>query len=46
MNNERDRIERKMLRRHNVLLGYVLIGMFIMAVGAMCATLIFGDHVW
>jgi hypothetical protein len=42
--NDRNRIERKFLRTQNKALGWALIAMVILAVGALCAQMIFGHH--
>ena len=46
MNNEEHRTERKFLRTQNKALGWALLAMLIMAVGALCAQMIFGHHAW
>jgi hypothetical protein len=44
--SEEKRIERAMLRRQQRCMGWTLIAMFLMAVGALAAQVLFGHHAW
>jgi hypothetical protein len=46
VNDDEQRLERKFMRTQNRALGWALLAMLIMAVGALCAQMIFGHHAW